>query len=479
MERKSLMKHFATIGGGTFLNMLIGVLTTPIITRMVAPSDYGKLSIFMMYGSIALLVLCMGLDQAFVRYFYADNKLGYKARLLCTCCSISLSVASLFMIGIIIPIYFGLFKFEFSLRMTILLGLYIIIMILNRFSQLTVRLTYKSKLYSAMMIIQKLIYVCFALVLLNCTGFNDFFSLALATTVSVGVATLIGIFAEKDMWNFRKWGNVPINTRELIKYGAPYIISLGLSTIFQFMDKLALNFFGTYSEVGIYSSAMTLINVFAIIQTTFNALWGPMSVEHYEKEPNDKAFYQKGNFTITIIMFFIGIHLILMKDVFALLLGDKYREAAYILPCLIFNPIMYTISETTVGGIVFAKKSKMQIVVGAGACLVNLIGNFILVPMYGGKGAAISTGISYIAFFALRTVIANKYYYIDFKLKRFYSLTGIVFLYAIYNSFYSFGLGTVIGYGLSMVSLIFLYYNEVKQLILLGWGEIKSIFASS
>ena len=132
---------------------------------------------------------------------------------------------------------------------------------------------------------------------------------------------------------------------------------MGITILFQTADKLALNAYGTYSDVGIYSSTMTLVNVFAIVQTSFNTLWAPMAVEHYSKDPNDKSLYYKGNQIITVIMFFIGLTLILFKDVFALLLGEKYREAAYILPFLIFNPIMYTISETTVNGLVCRRKS--------------------------------------------------------------------------------------------------------------------------
>lgn len=151
-----------------------------------------------------------------------------------------------------------------------------------------------------------------------------------------------------------------ISLKELIKYGYPYIISMGVTTLFQAIDKISLNMYCSYSEVGIYSSTMSLVNVFAIIQTTFNTLWAPMAVEHYSKDKDDRAFYYNGNQYITIIMYFLGVSLILCKDVFSILLGAKYREAAYILPFLIFNPIMYTISETTVNGLVFMKKVKCR-----------------------------------------------------------------------------------------------------------------------
>ena len=106
---------------------------------------------------------------------------------------------------------------------------------------------------------------------------------------------------------------------------------MGITTIFQAIDKMSLNRYCSYEEVGIYSSALTLVHVFAIVQTTFAAIWSPMVVEHYEKEPEDQTFYQKGFRTMSFVMFFIGSSLILCKDLFVLLLGEDYRGSARLL----------------------------------------------------------------------------------------------------------------------------------------------------
>ena len=69
----SFLSGFFHIGLGTMINMIIGFFTTPIITRIVAPSEYGRLSIFTMYINISIMVLCFGLDQALIRYYYKKN----------------------------------------------------------------------------------------------------------------------------------------------------------------------------------------------------------------------------------------------------------------------------------------------------------------------------------------------------------------------------------------------------------------------
>ena len=85
MKKDRFLKQFAVIGSSTFINMILGLLSTPIITRIVDPTEYGQLSIFTMYSSIAIMVLCMGLDQATVRYYYENDCKKYKQALLFKC----------------------------------------------------------------------------------------------------------------------------------------------------------------------------------------------------------------------------------------------------------------------------------------------------------------------------------------------------------------------------------------------------------
>ena len=86
---------------------------------------------------------------------------------------------------------------------------------------------------------------------------------------------------------------------------------------------------------------------------------------------------------------------------------------------------------------------------------------FFLVPKLGCKGAAISTGLSYIIFFTLRTVLSNKCFYVDFKLKRFYILTLLTVLYAGYSTFFPFGLYSIIGYAVCVASILIMYEPTV------------------
>lgn len=476
MDEKKLLRHFLIIGGGTFLNLVLGVFTTPLITRMVDPIEYGQFSIFTMYSNMSMIFLLLGMDQALMRFYYEGRTQEYKREILFKCLKYPIRLTLIISVLVLCGSLVKPNLFEFGTNIMVLLCAYTLIQILYKFSQNILRLEYKSKMFSLLSIIQKTGYIVIAIPLLSKSCGSKLLILVWATVTASFVSLLVSIGCQKDIWNFKASNgrDCNISTRELLQYSLPLIVSMGITTLFQAIDKMSLNHYCTYTEVGIYSSTLSLVSIFAIVQSTFNTLWNPMATEHFIKNRDDKSFYQKGNQIITVVMFFMGISLILCKDIFAFLLGEKYREAAYILPFLIFHPIMYTISETTVTGISFMKKSKMQILIAASACVTNIIGNTILVPRLGCKGAAISTGISYIVFFTMRTFISNKYFYVDFKLKKFYLLTAFVTVYAFYNTFVHFGISAVIGYLICLILLIILY----KDTILWGMGYLQKVLKS-
>lgn len=459
MKSKDILRHFTIIGSGTLISMIIGLLTTPIITRIVSPEEFGQLSIFIMYAGIAVMVLCLGLDQSLVRYYYIEDNIEYKRTLLFKCVFLPIVITIGLGLLFFLLVLGNVIEFGYKPVVVMLLCLHILSQLIYRFSLLLIRLEYKSKQFAALNILSKVSYMGIAVPLIFFLKGNFFFILVVSTFISGFLCLIISILTQYRIWNFRLIGksHSVVKFKELIKYGSPFIISMGVTQLFQAVDKISLSYYCTYAEVGIYASAMSLVSIFGIIQSTFNSLWAPMAVEHYENDKDDRLFYQTGNQYITIIMFAMGFSLTLMKDIFSILLGSNFREAANILPFLIFIPIMYTISETTVSGIVFMKKSKIQIIIGAISFIVNLIGNLILVPVVGSKGAAISTGISYIVFFSLRTMFSNRYFYVNYHLKKFYILTLIAVVYAGYNTFFDFNAWSIIGYVLCIIVLVYLY----------------------
>ena len=470
-EGKSFLNNFIVLGFGTFLYLVVGIIGTPIITRLVEPVEYGYLSMFTVYSQIGMMVLGLGFDQALIRYFYKRDDVDYKKQLLFECftipCGVSIFLGILILIGCLLTNSMELTRQ--SIFELLLLEINIFVLIVNRYALLILRLRYRTKDYSAVNVIQKVLYIAFTI--LGVMVFHNYYFeiLAIATILSTLISTVIAIRRESRIWtvHFRIVKSV-IPIKELLWYGIPIMFSTGISMMFNALDKIFLNHFCTLSEVGVYTSAMNLMAVFSIVRTSFNALWMPTAIEHYERDKIDRSFYQKGNAFIVILMVTIGAGVILFKDLFVMLLGSQYQSAAEVIPFLMFEPIMYTISETTTTGIVIQKKTSYQLLVAAGSFIVNFFGNWILTPLLGPRGAAISTGVSYIVFFALRTGLSNRAFYINYNLKKFAVVIFLLFAYSIYGSTHYFSVIQVIFFAVIITVMCIMYREYMAEAFYYG-----------
>ncbi|MGR6005323.1 lipopolysaccharide biosynthesis protein [Bacillus paranthracis] len=147
---------------------------------------------------------------------------------------------------------------------------------------------------------------------------------------------------------------------ELIKFGYPLMFTFLITWLFQSIDRIFIQYFNNYNELGLYSAAFSIIALLNAVQGAFTMFWVPVAYEMYNKDEKNIEFFERINKVVTYLMFLISILMIMFKDVIIFLLGEKFREASVIMPFLVFMPLMYTISETTVLGINFKKEIKVS-----------------------------------------------------------------------------------------------------------------------
>lgn len=434
--KNNLLKKFASFSFGTWIGLIIGVISTPIITRLFSPEDFAKASMFNLAINILMIFVMVSTDQAYVRFFYEEEEKKRKYLLKNT---LKLPLLAFVITGFFIFLFkerisIFLFGKEYD-KVIYLLIISIIIYIINRFATMVIRMEQRGKIYSILQICLKLFELIGVLLFVKIFG-DNFKSLIYARVLTMLLVALAAIYYGINHWNFfKKENDVKHSVKDIIKFSSPLIMTGMINWLFQSFDRFAIKEWSTMKELGIYVAAFRIAAILVIVQGSFTTFWTPVSYERYEKNSNDTYFFSKINRIITIAMMLIAVGTIMFKDVIALLLGADYRNASMIMPFLVLMPVMYTISETTVIGINFKKKVKCHLLISIICCITNISGNYFLVPIYGGKGAAISTGLSYIIFFSLRTYFSLKYYKVNYELKKFALYTALVVMYALYNTF--------------------------------------------
>lgn len=470
-----LIKKFFQFALGNIIILLIGLVTTPVITCLVTPEVLGKYSLFNTIGNLCVLLCMMGTDQAFVRFYYEENEnargrlskilmkfcLG-NVMLMCICFLLFKNLISRIIIGSISPLT------------AIGLSLFVLFNVIYSIVLLELRIKQRLNMYNILHTLQKLLYLFFIMTDFH-IGIGDVAGLVAAVILSYAGSALMGILIEHKTWLIRP--KIVIETshhlKEMLFFGLPILFSSIIAWVFQASDKFMLKFLSNYRELGIYSSTIEIIILLNAVQAAFTTFWIPVAYEHYKNEPDNTCFYTKVNQIISFFMFNIAIFLIMGKSVLGILLGKEYWEAIYSFPFLMFMPIMYTISETTVLGINFKKKTTYHIWISIISATSNIILNALFIPAFGARGAAIGTGLGYFVFWAGRTVFSLKCYKVDYNLGRFLMTTLLVYIYAAYSSFHISGYVTFI-WGICLILILcFLYKEILKWLIKEASGQWK------
>lgn len=458
----NLIKKFLSFSLGGYINIVIGLLTVPITTRLLSPEQYGVSSLITTVTSFMFVICCLGTEQGFVRFFY-DEREQSRGKLLYNCLYYPFYISILvFFLIYIFKEKISIFFLGYSEKYFWLILIFSILFSgLNNYSFLVIRMQQKGKIYSVCNVLLKILEFIFILLLYKKYG-DDYKTLVVALLLSLGLVTIFSIIIERKFWGFN--GDSRITKKEILEFSLPLTLTMALNWVFASSDKIIIKTLSNVVELGLYSGAFKIISLLSVLQTGFTTFWTPVVYEHFSKNPDDTEFYKKANDYLSLIFFLIGIGLLMFRNIIILLLGAKYREAVFIMPMLIFIPIMFLLSETTHMGIGFKKKTKYYLYISIIVSMTNLIGNIILVPYLGAKGAAISTGLSYIIFFSCRTYFSSKLINFNFNLKRIYLIIVFYIGYTLILSFVNFWevdmlLGSVI-----VVIVLFLYKREIIEL---------------
>ena len=412
----ALLKQIRDFAGGPLIGTFISMITVPITTRLVSPVEFGKSALFTLVQTLFSLIALFGLDQAFVRYYNSKeltkNKLLYNVIIF----PFSLSLLSvLFIVLFKKPLSFWLFEQNEPVIM-ILFCFFLPALIVHRFALLIIRMELKGKLYSILNIFAQINHLICLLLLLFYFE-RSFRAIVIAIIFSTIINAVISLIFTKNTWTLRIQYFDKYLLKELLKFGIPLVPATLLSWLLDSFDKIGLRQWSNYEQLGLYAAAFKIVALLAVLQTVFTTAWIPIAFRWYEDNENVIKF----DFVSVLVLGFMTIAyagIVVLRDIVLLFLGSEYRNISSILIYLLFIPVMYTISETTTLGIAFSKKTYFNLYVSLICVILSVTANYFLIPVFGAKGAALSTAVAYLAFFWARTLFSRRLWY-KFKFDKY------------------------------------------------------------
>ncbi|MBU2104650.1 MAG: oligosaccharide flippase family protein, partial [Nanoarchaeota archaeon] len=187
--------------------------------------------------------------------------------------------------------------------------------------------------------------------------------------------------------------------KEMFSYSWPFIFYGVVISIFYWIDSFMIGIFKTVEDVGFYNVAIPIASLLIFPLDLFRQLFFPLVTKEYSKgnlETVRQLSQQVGKWVfMTSAPFFVL--LVIFPGVFIkILFGAEYLIAENALRFLSIGVLftaLFGISEDLIS---MKGKSKLILIDVSFTAIINIVLNFIFVPLYGITGAGFSTMISLI-----------------------------------------------------------------------------------
>ncbi len=426
---KELTKDTALYGISTIVGRFLGFILVPFYTNVFSPDEFGIQSYIYAFLAFANIVYIYGMDAAFMKYatvIEADKKKVFSTGY------ISVSLTSL-LFSIILFVVHGWFAEQANLLAYKHIFYYVIgILLLDTttlipFSDL--RLQRKAGQFATIKILNIIINVSlnFILILVYNFGIEAIFISNLVASAFSFFAVIPNIFSNLS-FNIDK-----AYLKKMLFFGITYLPASVASMIVQIIDVPIIRELTNDSTLGIYRANYKLGIFMLLFVSMFHYAWQPFFLTN-AKEKNAKEIFAKVLSLFLIFTSLIWVVLSLFIDDLAsfeflsgrTLIGKQYLSGTVIIPIILLAYIFHGLYINFIAGIYLEEKTKyLPVITGFGA-LVNIISNFIFVPVYGIIGGAISTLLSYVVMALGIYFVSQKFYRIKYDYSIIFKVLTII-----------------------------------------------------
>ncbi|HHP7502469.1 TPA: type 8 capsular polysaccharide synthesis protein Cap8K [Staphylococcus aureus] len=390
--------------GDSFLMILssgiaqvILIITTPIITRLYSPAEFGEFTIFSNIAMILIPIINARYDLLIV-----NAKNDRNANILS---QISFLI-SLLILLILIP----LFAISAWLYPNFILDFIFIIIMLFLVSLTNIFTNYlnKERKYKVLSLINvfragsmALLQIIFGLLALGSLGLIIGFSLSYIAGITLGYKTFkkhFNIVKDKE-----ETKELFLENKNQLVYSTPSILlnSLSFSVVVFFIGILYTN-----TEVGIYGMAIRVLGIpVTIISLGLSKIFMQQANDYYIEHGNFRNLLLKFSSTLVIVSIILYVPLYLFsEELVNILLGHGWVDAIIVIKIVIPLFVIRLIVSTVSLSVIVLQKQQLELILQA-LFLIGATATFVISKML---------NLTFLNFVSINTVILIVSYMIFF-----------------------------------------------------------------
>ncbi len=405
MGKKKQIKNILFYFGGTLVSALLGIISTPLLTRILDKEVYAQYGMVTTFTTALSTFQYLGQDDAFMRYFTV-RKEGYRKYLFrCMRYPLILCFATSFLLlepsRTIVTAVLGE---GISTKACLALCLYLFILVAQRFLMVTARMEERAVNYSISNIAIKGVFLVVTIVLYCLVSYISLDWIIVALVCGVFVALLINIFVVVRVKHTENPRGIDISSKEMLKYGLPLAMVTTMGFSIPLVEKLVIKQATSWDILAVYTAASIFITVMNMVKTTVSNIWTPYAYREYQNEKKFKEVFFNIGSSLTFFVVCILAGTILTRRWLILVLDKDYVDAMIIAPAIVCGSCFDVLSTVYSIGIYIKKKTFNRIIVPIIRILISLPVLLVGLPVCGLQ----ATGIAYLLSIAISRTIEIK-----------------------------------------------------------------------
>ena len=448
-QLKRLGKHSVIYGLGGLVQRILAVLLLPVYTRYLSPSDYGLVETLIALTTVLVIVLRLGISNAFIRFYFDSKEAAHRRLVLRTSFWFTMGMATLGLVaGVALSPEISSALFGSADDAELVAAAMVSLWAQMNYEQLTslFRVEERSVAYVTASLAN--IFLTIGATLLLVVHFDSGplgVIVGNFTGTLVVYAALVGYRREQLGLQFDRG-----LLRQMNKFGLPLVPSALFLWVTTFSDRFFLVKLTDTEEVGLYSLGVRIASAMAILLTAFRTAWPAFgySIEDDREAGRTYAFVLT---YLVLITSWVATGLGLLSPwLVDWIAAPSFSSASTVVGPLAFAVVPFAGYVVMFIGIGRARRTQFNWVITGAAAAVNVALNLTLIPRYGMMGAAVATVAAYSMMLAGMIWWAQHVFPVPYQWRRVVTaaLTGVALAAA----------GKLVGGGLPVAIVLSLVY---------------------
>ncbi len=380
----------------------ISFITVPIFTRMLTPEDFGLFNIFNSWSGIITVFATLNLSAGVFNNGmtkYPDKQIKYTSSMQ------GLSATITFVLFLLFLPFQNLVSSLIGLPIHLIYLMFINFLLLPALAFWSVRQRYNYK-YKALVIItltNSILVPLTGILAINLTEYKieariyTSILVALISSLFIYIYTYIKgkTFFNKEFWLFALKFNIP-----LIPH---YLSSIVLSS----SDRIMIEKIEGLDKAGIYGIAYSVSMIMTFVTGAINSSFIPWTYKEI-KSIKYKRLFKTSKIIIILVFIIVTVAMLFAPEIILIMAPKEYYEAIWVIPPVTASILIMFISSLFSNIEFYFEKTKFVMIASTSGAVLNIVLNFLFIPIFGYMVAGYTTLICYLLFTIMHGIFMRK-----------------------------------------------------------------------